>query len=65
MLSTAKSANIGFRQVVQLFTPPTNPAMHLVQKITFINPRKPYFECQRYAHKYYGLLGFSRLSATL
>jgi len=26
MLSTAKSANIGFSQVVQLFVPPTNPA---------------------------------------
>ena len=26
MLSTAKSANIGFLQVVQLFAPPTNPA---------------------------------------
>ena len=26
MLSTAKSANIGSSQVVQLFAPPTNPA---------------------------------------
>jgi len=26
MLSTAKSANVGFFQVVQLFAPPTNPA---------------------------------------
>jgi len=26
MLSTAKSANVGFSQVVQLFAPPTNPA---------------------------------------
>jgi len=32
MLSTAKSANVGFRLVMQLFAPPTNPAMHLVQK---------------------------------
>jgi len=26
MVSTAKSSNIGFSQVVQLFAPPTNPA---------------------------------------
>jgi len=26
MLSTAKSANVGFSQVVQLLAPPTNPA---------------------------------------
>jgi len=26
MLSTAKSANVGFSQGVQLFAPPTNPA---------------------------------------
>ena len=26
MLSTAKSANVGFSQVVQLFAPPPNPA---------------------------------------
>ena len=26
MLTTAKSANIGFRPVVQFFAPPTNPA---------------------------------------
>jgi len=26
MLNTAKSANVGFSQVVQLFAPPTNPA---------------------------------------
>jgi len=37
MLSTAKSANVGFRPVLQLFAPRTNPAMQLVQKIPFIN----------------------------
>jgi len=26
LISTAKSANVGFSQVVQLFAPPTNPA---------------------------------------
>jgi len=27
MLSTAKSANVGFSQVVQFSAPPTNPAL--------------------------------------
>jgi len=40
MLSTAKSANVGFRLVTQLFAPPTNRAMHLAQKMTFINSEK-------------------------
>jgi len=30
--STAKSSNVGFLQVVQLFVPATNPAALLVQK---------------------------------
>jgi len=37
MLSTAKSANVGFRPRVQLFAPHTNPATHLTQKIPLIN----------------------------
>jgi len=37
MLSTAKSANVVFRPVVQLFAPRTNPATQLAQKIPFIN----------------------------
>jgi len=40
MLSTAKSASIGFRPVVQLFAPSTNPATHLAQKIPFINSKR-------------------------
>jgi len=36
-----KSANVGFWPVVQLFAPPTNPAMHLAQKIPFTNPQNP------------------------
>ena len=40
MLSTAKSANVGFRPVVQLFAPPTNRATHLAHKISFINSGK-------------------------
>ena len=31
-MSTAKSANVGFLPVVQLFAPSTNPAMHLAEK---------------------------------
>jgi len=42
MLSTAKSANVGFRPVVQLFAPLTNPATHLTQKIPCINSKKNY-----------------------
>jgi len=40
MLSTAKSANVGFRLVVQLLAPPTNRATHLAQKIPVINSEK-------------------------
>jgi len=49
MLSTAKSANVGFRPVVQLFVPPTNPATHIAQKIPFTNWYKHYCGCQQYA----------------
>jgi len=37
MVSTAKSANVGFWPVVQLFARRTNPSTHLAQKIPFIN----------------------------
>jgi len=40
MLSTAKLSNVGFSQVVQLFAPPTNPAMHLTQTIPLLIPKK-------------------------
>jgi len=36
MLSTAKSANVGFQLVVQLFAAPTYPATQLAQKMQFI-----------------------------
>jgi len=39
-MSTAKSANVGFRPVVQLFAPLTNRAVHLAHKIPFINSQK-------------------------
>jgi len=42
MLSTAKSANVGFQPVEQLFAPATNSAMHLMQKIPFINHQKAF-----------------------
>jgi len=51
MLTRAKSANVGFSQVVQLCAPPTNPAL-LVQKIPFINSEKKFFGCQLCAQKY-------------
>jgi len=50
MLNTAKSANVGFSQVVQLFAQPTNPAH--AQKIPFINSEKKFFGCQQCAQKY-------------
>jgi len=40
MLSTAKSANVGFSQVVQLFATPQTQLTLLVQKIPFINSEK-------------------------
>jgi len=52
MLTTAKSANVGFSQVVQLFAPPTNPAYALGAKIPFINSEKNFFGCQQCAQKY-------------
>jgi len=52
MLTTAKSANVGFSQVVQLFAPPTNPAYVSGAKILFINSEKKIFGCQQCAQKY-------------
>jgi len=42
MLSTAKSANIGFLQVVQLFAHPQTLHVHFMQKIAFINLKKKF-----------------------
>ena len=61
MLSTATSANVGFSQVVQLLGPPQTLLSHLAEKIPFINSEKNYSGCQLCAHKYYGLVGFSRV----
>jgi len=43
MLTTAKSANVGFLQVVQLFAPPTNPAYTCRAKNSFYNFGKKFF----------------------
>ena len=56
MLSTAKSANVEFWQVVQLFAPPTNPASARAEN-SFYKFEKKIFVCQQCAHKYYGLVG--------
>ena len=54
MLSTAKEANVGFSQVVQLFAPPVN----LAQKILFINSEKKFFWVSTMCAQ---ILGFSRV----
>jgi len=61
MLSTATSANVGFSQVVQLLATPQTPLTRLAEKIPFINSEKNYSGCQQCAHKYYGLVAFSRV----
>ena len=43
MLTRAKSANVRFSQVVQLFARPTNPASTRHAKIPFINLEKKIF----------------------
>jgi len=57
MLSTAKSANVGFSHVEQLFAPPTTQLTLLAQKIPFINSERKFFGCQQCVQKYYGLVG--------
>jgi len=52
MLSTAKSANVGFLQVVQLFAPPANTAYAPRAEIPFINLEEKFFGCQQCAQKY-------------
>jgi len=58
MLSTAKSANIGFSQVVQLFAPPTNPANAPRTENSFYKFRKKNFGVST---MYAKILGFSRV----
>jgi len=65
MLSTGKSANVRFRQVVQSFAPPTYPATHLTQKIQFITAMCSFSECQQCVHKYYGSVGLVPRSSVI
>jgi len=52
MLSTAKLANVGFSQLVQLFAPPTNPAYAPRSENTFINSEEKFLGCQQWEQKY-------------
>jgi len=52
MLSTAKSANVGFSQVVQLFAPPPKPANAPRAENSFYKFRKKFFGCQQCVQKY-------------
>jgi len=58
MLSTAKSANVGFSQGVQLFAPPTNPAYALRAENSFYKFRKNFFWVSTMCAK---ILGFIRV----
>jgi len=46
---------------VQLLAPPQTLLTHLAEKIPFINSEKNYSGCPQCAHKYWGLVGFSRV----
>jgi len=58
MLSKAKSANVGFLQVVQLFAPPTNPVYAPHTKNSFYKFGKKIFLG---VHMCAQILGFSRV----
>ena len=59
MLSTAKSANVGFSQVVQFLAPLANPANAARAENSFYKfGEKNFFGCQQCAQ----ILGFSRVS---
>jgi len=58
MLSRAKSANVRFSQVVQLFAPATNPASAPHAKIPFIISEKKIFWVSTMCAQ---ILGFSRV----
>ena len=51
MLSTAKSANVGFMQVVQLFAPPRNPVYAPRAKNSFYKFEKKFSGSPQCAHK--------------
>jgi len=51
MLSTTKSANVGFSQVVQFLAPLANPANAARAENSFYKFGKKNFGCQQCAHK--------------
>ena len=57
MLSTAKSANVGFWQVVQLLAPPQTPLLCVAKNIPFINSEKKLLWVSTMCAQ---ILGFSR-----
>jgi len=52
MLTTAKSANVGFSQAVQLLVPAANPANTPRAENSFYKFRKKFSGCPQCAHKY-------------
>ena len=52
MISRAKSANVGFSQVVQLSAPSANRANAPRAENSFYKFGKKFFGCQQCAHKY-------------
>ena len=62
MLSRAKSANVGFSQVVQLLAPPTNPANTPRAENSFYKFGKKIFWVTTMCAQ---ILGFSRVRVTV
>ena len=62
MITTAKSANVGFSQVAQLLAPPTNPAYAPCAKNSFYKFRKKIFWVSTMCAQ---ILGFSRVRVRL
>ena len=52
MLTTAKSANVGFAQVVRLLAPPANQANTPHAENSFYQFGKNFSGCPQCAHKY-------------
>ena len=59
MLSRGESVNVGFLQVVQLFAPPTNPAITPRAENSFMNFEKKYFWVSTMCTQ---ILGLSRVT---
>jgi len=61
MLSTAKSANVGFSQVVQFLAPVANPANAARAENSFVNVEKKFCVSTMCAQ----ILGFSRVRVSI